>query len=168
MMVTWVRGHFKDVHGSLSFDPDNPASISLEATISASAIWTGEPQRDAHLCSGDFLDVASYPAITFKSSDSHRIGASDYEVAGNLSIRGVTRLVTLELHYLGKWRTPYNEARVTRLGFTGETKLNRHDFEVNWNSSMEDGGMVVGDEVLIALDVEAILETELRPLLGRA
>jgi len=168
MMVTWVRGHFKDIHGSISFDPENPAGISLEAAISSFGIWTGEPQRDQHLRSADFLDVASYPAITFKSTESRRFGAADYEVTGDLNIRGFTRLVTFEVHYLGKWRTPYNDARVSRVGFTGEAKINRHDFGVSWNSSMENDGRVVGDDVLITLDVEAILETELRPILERS
>src|SRR5262249_13725159 len=167
MMVTWVRGHFKDIHGSISFDPENPADISLEATISSSGIWTGEPQRDEHLRSADFLDVASYAAIDFKSTASRRFGATDYEVTGNLRIRGVSRPVTLNLHYLGKWRTPYNDARVTRVGFSGKTKINRQDFGVSWNSTMENGGLVVGDDVLITLDIEAILETELRPILER-
>ena len=168
MMVTWVRGHFKDIHGSLSFDPENPADISLEATISSSGLWTGEPQRDEHLRSADFFDVPNHPTITFKSADGRRAGATDYEVTGNLSIRGVTRPVTLELHYLGKWRTPYNDARVTRVGFTGNTKLNRQDFGVSWNSSMESDGLVVGDDVLITLDIEATLETELRSILERS
>ena len=167
MMVTWVRGHFKDIHGTISFDPENPADVSLEATISSSGIWTGEPQRDEHLRSADFLDVASHTAVAFKSTAGRRIGATDYEVTGNLTIRGVSRPVTLELHYLGKWRTPYNDARVTRIGFAGKTKINRHDFGVSWNSSMENGGLVVGDDVFITLDVEAILETELRPILER-
>ncbi len=167
MMVTWVRGHFKNVHGSLEFDPDNPATLSIAATLSASDIWTGEPQRDAHLRSADFLDVADYPTITFHSTQAERVGASDYEVTGDLTIRGVTRPVTLALRYLGRWRTPYNEAQVTRVGFTGGTRINRHDFGVSWDSAMEDAGLVVGAEVPITLDVEAILESELNPILGR-
>jgi polyisoprenoid-binding protein YceI len=168
MMVTWVRGHFKDIHGNLEFDPDNPAALSLQATIAARNLWTGEPQRDEHLRSADFLDVAHHPAITFQSSESERVGASDYAMTGNITIRGVTRPVTLDLHYLGRWKTPYNEARVTRVGFTGKTRLDRHDFAVNWNSLMENAGRVVGTEVLITVDVEAILEAELRPILERA
>jgi polyisoprenoid-binding protein YceI len=165
MMVTCVRGHFKDVHGTLEFDPDNPAPLSMEATLSASNIWTGEPQRDEHLRSADFLDVAHYPKITFKSTKTERIGASDYQVTGGLAIRGVTRPVTLDWRYLGRWRTPYSEARVTRVGFTGATSINRYHFGVSWNSQMENAGMVVGSDVLITVDVEAILETELRPIL---
>jgi polyisoprenoid-binding protein YceI len=164
MMVTWVRGHFKNVHGSLEFDPDNPASLSMELTIAASDIWTGESQRDEHLRSADFLDVASYPTITFKSTRAGRAGAIEYNLTGDLIIRGVTQPVTLDLRYLGRWRTPYNDARVTRVGFTGVAKINRLDFGVNWNSSMENGGVVVGSDVLITVDVEAILDTDLRAI----
>ncbi|HKW85783.1 MAG TPA: YceI family protein, partial [Nitrospiraceae bacterium] len=167
MMVTWVRGHFKDVHGSLEFDPENPATLSMAATITAAGIWTGEPQRDEHLRSADFLDVVNHPAITFQSTKSERTGGSDYLLTGELAIRGITRPVVLSLRYLGRWRTPYNDARVTRVGFTGETTINRHDFGVSWNSSLENAGSVVGSEVLITLDAEAILEAELRPILDR-
>jgi polyisoprenoid-binding protein YceI len=165
MMVTWVRGHFKDIHGSLEFDPDSPTTLSLQATIAAAKLWTGEPQRDEHLRSADFLDVANHSEIRFQSSKAERVGANDYEVAGDLSVRGVTRPVSLDLHYLGLWRTPYNQARVTRVGFSGKTRINRHDFDVRWNSSMENGGVVVGTDVLITLDVEAILEPELQAAL---
>ncbi len=168
MMVTWVRGHFKDIHGSLEFDPDNPATLSMSVQIAAPKLWTGEPQRDEHLRSADFLDVANHPAITFQSTRAERVGASDYEVTGHLTIRGVTRSVTVDMHYLGRWRTPYYEARVTRVGFTGTARINRHDFSVNWNSPMENVGVVVGSDVLITVDVEAILEAELRSVLERA
>jgi polyisoprenoid-binding protein YceI len=168
MMVTWVRGHFKDIHGSLEFDPDNPATLSMSVQITAAKLWTGEPQRDDHLKSADFLDVANHPTITFQGKNAQRVGASDYELVGDLTIRGVTRSLSLDLHYLGRWKTPYNEARVTRVGFTGTARLDRHDFGVKWNASMEDAGVVVGSEVLITVDVEAILESELRPILERA
>jgi polyisoprenoid-binding protein YceI len=127
----------------------------MEATISAAGIWTGEPQRDEHLRSVDFLDVTNHPTITFKSTKAERIGGTEYQLTGELTIRGVTRHVTLTLRYLGRWRTPYNDARVARLGFTGETRINRHDFAVSWNSQMEDAGTVVGSDVVITIDVEA-------------
>jgi polyisoprenoid-binding protein YceI len=167
MMVTWVRGHFKNIHGSLEFDPNNPATLSLEATITAAGLWTGESQRDDHLRSADFLDAATHAAIRFRTTKADRIGASDYALTGDLTIRGVTRSNSLNLRYLGMWRTPYNEAQVTRVGFTGGTQINRHDFGVSWNASMENGGLVVGNEVLITVDVEAILDSELRPILER-
>src|SRR5947208_4945169 len=84
MMVTWVRGHFKDVHGTLEFDPDNPSTLSVGVTIAAQNLWTGERERDNHLRSADFLDVATHPTITFRSTGAERVGASDYEVTGDL------------------------------------------------------------------------------------
>jgi polyisoprenoid-binding protein YceI len=167
MMVCWVRGHIKDVHGSLEFDPDNPTRLSIEATLQAQKLWTGEPQRDDHLRSGDFLDAGKHPTITFKSTSSKCVGASDYEVAGELTVRGVSRPVVLQMHYLGKWRTPFwtdagDAGPVTRVGFVGEARINRHDFLVSWNGQLEGGGVVVSDEVYIKVDVEALLEAELK------
>src|SRR5215470_1128892 len=94
MMVTHVRGHFKNIHGSLEFDPANPAASSVEATIEAATIWTGEPARDEHLRSEDFLDVEKFPSITFRSSRVDLVGTNDYRVTGDLTIRGVTRPVS--------------------------------------------------------------------------
>ena len=172
MMVSWVRGHFKDVHGSLEFDPDNPAQLSIEVTIQAHKLWTGEPQRDDHLRSGDFLDVGKFPTISFKTSSSKCVGANDYEVSGDLSIRGIRRPVVLEMHYLGKWSTPFwtdkgDTGPVMRVGFTGETRINRGDFQVSWNGQLENQGLVVGNEVLIKVDVEALLETDLKRALQK-
>jgi polyisoprenoid-binding protein YceI len=159
MMVTWVRGHFKNVHGTLDFDLENPAGLALQATLQAKELWTGETQRDDHLRSADFLDVAHHPTITFRSTHAERTGCNHYKVSGELSVRDVTRPVILDMEYQGTWKTPYNQGRVTRVGFTGTTRINRQDFRVSWNSAMENGGIVVADEVLITLDVEAILET---------
>ena len=109
MMVSNVRGHFKDVHGTLNFDPKSPASSSVEVVIDARQIWTGEPARDAHLRSADFLDVENFPEIRFCGNQVVVIGEVDYRVTGNLTIRGVARPVTLEVHYLGQWQTPWWE-----------------------------------------------------------
>src|SRR5438128_2700308 len=172
MMVSWVRGHFKDVHGSLEFDPDNPVHLSIDTTIQAQKLWTGEPQRDDHLRSSDFLDVGKHATISFKSTGSKCLGANDYEVSGDLTIRGIRRPMLLEMHYLGKWKTPYwtdagDTGPVTRVGFVGEGRINRHDFGVNWNGQLENGGVVVSDEVFIKVDVEALLEPELQRALQR-
>jgi polyisoprenoid-binding protein YceI len=165
MMVTWVRGHFKDIHGSLEFDPDNPKGLALEATIKAAGLWTGEPQRDDHLRSADFLDATRFPTITYRSVGVERASAGDYRLTGELTIRGVKRTVPLDMTYTGKWKTPYDRGTVTRVGFTGRGRLNRHDFRVSWNSPMENDGDVVAADVWLTLDVEAILDTELQPLL---
>jgi polyisoprenoid-binding protein YceI len=173
MMVSWVRGHFKHVHGSLEFDPENPMTLALEVHIQASKLWTGEQQRDDHLRSGDFLDVGKHPAITFKSTGSQCVGANDFLVTGDLNIRGISRPVVLEMHYLGKWSTPYwtdagDAGPVTRVGFMGETHINRHDYKVNWNGQLDNGGVVVSDEVYIKVDVEAMLESELNRALQKS
>src|SRR5262245_51630588 len=167
MMVCWVRGHFKDVHGMLEFDPDRPTQLAVEATIDTHKLWSGEPQRDEHLRSGDFLDAGRYPAITFKSTSSQCVGTSDYKVSGDLTIRGISRPIVLDMHYLGKWKTPYwtdagDAGPITRVGFLGEARINRHDFQVSWNGQLAEGGVVVGDDVLIQVDVEALLEAELK------
>ncbi len=172
MMVTWVRGHIKDVRGSLEFDPESPGQLAIEATLQAQKLWTGEPQRDDHLRSGDFLDAGKHPTISFKSTASQRVGSSDYQVSGDLTIRGVSRPVVLEMHYLGKWSTPYwtdagDAGPMARVGFVGEARINRHDFGASWNGQLEKGGVVVGDEVFLKLDVEALLEAELNRALKK-
>lgn len=164
MMVTWVRGHFKNVKGTMEFDPDKPGSASISVVIDAGQLWTGEPDRDAHLKSADFLDVANHPQIVFRSSGVQQLGANHFKLAGDLTIRGVTRPVVLDVTHLGQWATPYWEGGVdkgpiTRAGFHATTSINRHDFGVSWNSPMDRGGIVVGNEVWIEIDVEALRDT---------
>jgi polyisoprenoid-binding protein YceI len=163
MMVTYVRGHFKNVRGVLFFDPANPRTASVEATIDAAGIWTGEPDRDAHLRSADFLDVENYPKITFKGDHVEVIGKNDADITGDLTLRGITRTVTLHVRYLGQWQTPWWENGIdkgpkTRAGFVANTTINRFDFGVSWNAPLEKEGLVVGNSVEITIDAEAILE----------
>src|SRR5262249_28676176 len=143
-----VRGHFKDIHGTLEFDPERPEVASVEVTIDARRLWSGEPDRDAHLKSADFLDVEKHPTITFRGSTVTRVGDHDAKMLGELTIRGVTRPVTLDVRYLGQWKTPWWEEGVdkgpkTRAGFLASTRINRHDFGVSWNSTLDRGGLVV-------------------------
>jgi polyisoprenoid-binding protein YceI len=167
MMVTYVRGHFKNVSGSLVFDPENPAKSSAEVTIDAGTIWTGQPQRDLHLRSADFLDIENHPRITFKGDQVEVAGARDYILRGVLTIRGVSREVELNVSYLGQWRTPWWEEEdgqwidkgpKVRAGFVAKTRINRHDFGVSWNDVVDKGGVVVGNMIDITIDAEAILE----------
>src|SRR6266545_6452550 len=109
MMVTFVRGHFKNVRGTLEFDPDYPRNSSVEMKIEAKEIWTGVRERDDHLRSADFLDVEHHPQITFTGNQVEIIGGHDYAVTGDLMIRGVTRKSTLNVAYLGQWQTPWWE-----------------------------------------------------------
>ncbi len=163
MMVTFVRGHFKNVRGTLVFDPANPQATSVEVTIEAAEIWTGEPDRDTHLKSADFLDVEKHPKIVFKGNQVELTGATDAVLTGELTIRGVTRTVPLRVHYLGEWQTPWWEDGMdkgpkTRAGFVATTSINRHDFGVSWIGSLNKGGIVVGNTVEITIDAEAILD----------
>jgi polyisoprenoid-binding protein YceI len=167
MMVTYVRGHFKNVSGSLRFDPENPDQSSAEVTIDSGTIWTGEPQRDAHLRSADFLDAENHPRIIFKGDRVEVAGARDYILRGALTIRGVSREVELNVSYLGQWRTPWWEEKdgkwidkgpKVRAGFVAKTRINRHDFGISWNDVVDKGGVVVGNVIDITIDAEAILD----------
>ena len=158
-----ANDHFKDVHGTLEFDPENPHNSSVEVKIDARNIWTGVKDRDDHLRSADFLDVEHHPEITFKGNQVETKGEHDFAVTGDLTIRGVTRPACLNVSYLGEWETPWwedgvNKGPKTRAGFVATTKINRQDFGVSWQDRMDRGGIVVGNEIDITIDVEAILE----------
>ena len=152
MMITYVRGHFKNIGGSLEFDAARPEDARVEVRIAASTLWSGEPERDEHLRSEDFLHVERHPTIDFRSTKVEPVARNEYRVTGDLAIRGVTRPVTLDVRYLGQCRSPFDD---TRAGFTATARINRHDFGVSWNADLQDTGVVVGDDVLITLDIEA-------------
>jgi polyisoprenoid-binding protein YceI len=123
--------------------------------------WTGDLDRDAHLKSADFLDVGNHPKILFRSTRVDQVGASSYRVGGDLTIRGITRPVTLDVQYLGQWSTPYwedgvDKGPVIRAGFAASAVIHRHDFQCSWNAPLDRGGLVVGSEVYIDLDIEAL------------
>lgn len=163
MMVTFVRGHFKNVCGTLEFDPETPGSSRMRAIIQADTLWTGEPARDAHLKSPDFLDVQQHPTITFESERVEVLGPNDAKVHGLITIRGVTKPLALDVEFLGAWQTPWWENGVDqgprlRAGFVAKGRLNRRDFGVSWSAMLERGGTVVGDDVEVTIDAEAILE----------
>jgi polyisoprenoid-binding protein YceI len=163
MMVTNVRGHFKDVHGRLEFDEGHPVGGTVEVEIDARKLWTGEPARDAHLRSADFLDVEHHPEIRYRGRVTQLVSAHDWIVEGDVTIRGLTRPLRLRVSYLGAWQTPWWEGAVDlgpkrRAGFVAVCRINRHDFGVSWNSLLDRGGVVVSDEVEITIDAEAVLE----------
>ena len=153
MMITIVRGQYKNLKGTLYFDAADPARSSVEVKIEAANFSTEEAERDAHLRSADFLDVQNHPIIHFQSTHVEATGYSTYKITGNLTVRGTTRPVTLDAHYDGPVDTPYNN---TRIGFLATTRINREDFGVSWNSPMPGGGYVVAREVELTIDVEAI------------
>ena len=166
MMVTWVRGLFKDIHGQLELDWDRSLEATFAGEINATAIWTGEPARDEHLRSADFLDAANHPTISFAGRFRERTGATTFKAEVQLTIRGITHALPLDIVSLGEWRTPFwvgaeNKGELRRIGFEATTKLNRHDFGISWQDQLPGGGVVVGNEIELTLDVEAILLDDL-------
>lgn len=166
MMVTWVRGLFKDIHGRMEFDWDSCLSSTFEGEIDATKLWTGEPDRDAHLKSADFFDVESHPRIPFSGRLTERTGDTHFKAEAELTIRGTTLTVLLDVAHLGEWRTPFwegdeNKGEMRRMGFEATTRLDRHDFGVSWQDELPRGGVVVSNEVDVTLDVEAILLDDL-------
>jgi polyisoprenoid-binding protein YceI len=166
MMVTWVRGLFKDIHGTLELDWERCLDARFDGVIDATRLWTGEATRDAHLRSADFFDVENHPTITFKGRFTERTGSTAFKAAAELTIRGITRTVPLDIDYLGEWKTPFwvgdeNKGELHRIGFQATTRLNRHDFGVSWQDEIPGGGVVASNEIELALDVEAILMDDL-------
>jgi len=151
-MISNVKGEFSRITGSVEFDPSNPSAARVEATIESASVNTREPQRDSHLKSRDFLDVGRYPKISFLSKRIVSTGEDRYEIVGDLTIRGVTREVTLQVESL----TPEikDPDGLLRRGASATTRIERKDFGLTWNAVLESGGFVVGDEVDITIDVE--------------
>ena len=154
MMITNVRGHFSGITGVLTSDDQDATRSQVEASIPAASINTREPDRDTHLKSADFLDVEKFPTLTFASTNITRTGEGELEVEGDLTIHGVTRRVIFAVEGpTPPGKDPWGN---TRIGWTATTKINRKDFGLNWNAALETGGILVGDEVTLTLDVEAV------------
>ena len=153
MMVSNVSGEFAKVSGTVNGDQSAATGAAIEATIDAASINTREPKRDEHLKSADFLDVAKYPTITFKSRKIEAAGAGSFKVTGDLTLHGVTKEVVLDVSDV----TPAIKDPMgkTRAGAHATTKINRKDFGVNWSKTLDGGGVMVGDDVAITIDVEA-------------
>lgn len=160
MMVTTVRGQFQTISGTLDYDPENPTNASVNVTIEAASLVSGVIDRDNHLRSADFLDVENYPVITFNSTKVEVTGGDSANITGNLTVRGVTRPVTIKAEYLGQTNSPFGDVRA---GFSGRTKINREDFGLTWNMALEAGGVLVGKDITIDLDVEAVKVAEAVP-----
>lgn len=154
MMITNVKGHFTGVTGVLTLDEQDVTKSHVEATIDAASINTREADRDTHLKSADFLDVEKFPKLTFTSTRITRTGEGELQVEGDLTIHGVTRKVNFTVEGpTPPGKDPWGN---TRIGWTATTKINRKDFGLTWNTALETGGILVGDEVTITFDVEAI------------
>ncbi len=156
LMVSTVRGRFAEVQGEIDFEPGQAGKDYVEATINAASVSTNDEKRDGHLKSPEFFEVEKYPTITFKSKKVEWAGQEEFVVTGDLTIRDVTKEVTMDVEYSGQSKSPFGD---TRAGFSARTQINRKDFGLNWNVALEAGGVMVSDKVQIVLDVEAVLQT---------
>ena len=151
-MVTKVRGQYREFEGSLHLDGDNPAASHGEVTIKAASIDTGNRQRDDHIRSNDFLAIDRYPDIAFQTTSIEGDG-DEFKVMGDLTVRGVTRPVTVDVEFLGAGIDPWGN---TRVGFEGSTTINRKDWGVSWNLALEAGGVLVSDKVKLEFEIAAV------------
>jgi polyisoprenoid-binding protein YceI len=152
-MVTKVRGSFNEVEGKGHFDADDPSRSHLEVTIKADSIDTRNADRDAHLRSNDFFDMETYPEIRFVSTGVERVDHDTYRVTGDLTVKGVTKPVSVDLEYTGAALDPFGNQRI---GLEGQVKVNRKDWGLNWNAALETGGVLVSEKVTLEFDISAI------------
>ena len=157
MMIANVRGRFENFTGSVDFDEADPTRTSVNVQIEAASINTNEPKRDAHLRSPDFLDAENYPTIHFTSKEVKVLSAQRGQIIGDLTIRGVSNEVVLDVEYLGQSKSPWGTLNA---GFSASTKINRKDWGLAWNVALETGGVLVSDEMTIHIDVELIKQPE--------
>ena len=151
-MVTKVRGQFGAFTGTAHIDEATPASSKVDLSIDVTSVETGSADRDGHLKSGDFFDTETYPNITFVSTDVKRSG-SDWTITGDLTIKDVTKPVTIEFEQTGSAQDPFGNVRV---GFEGETTINRKDWGLTWNAALETGGVLVSEKIKLEFDISAI------------
>jgi polyisoprenoid-binding protein YceI len=157
MMVSTVRGQFRKYGGTVRIDPKDFSRSSFEGEVEVASVDTGNPDRDNHLRTGDFFDAPNHPKILFKSTRIEAKGGSEYRVTGDLTIRGVTKPVTLDVEFHGTQKDPYGR---NVAGVTARGTVNRKDFGVNWNAILETGGFAVSDKVTLELELEAAYAEE--------
>ena len=151
LMIANVKGRFADVAGTITAGADDPANVGVDVTIGVSSIDTRQEQRDAHLRSPDFFDADQWPAMQFTGKRTEGDTSGEFKLIGDLTIRDVTREVTLEVTNEGSTMDPWGNSR---MGFSAKGKIDRRDFGLTWNQALEAGGFVVGDEIKIAIDAE--------------
>ena len=151
-MVTKVRGHFDQFEGNAHVDTTTPANSSVTVTIEAASVTTGNEQRDGHLKTPDFFDIANYPQITFVSTNVER-DASEWDITGDLTINGVTKSVTIPFEETGSAKDPFGN---TRVGFEGDVTIDRTEWNLSFNAALETGGVLVSEKVKLEFDVSAI------------
>jgi polyisoprenoid-binding protein YceI len=152
-MVTKVRGSFKEFEGTAQVDGADPSKSSVQVTIKAASIDTRNEQRDGHLRTNDFLDAPNHPNLTFVSTGVRMIDDAHLEMSGDLTIKGVTRPVTIPFEFNGSAMDPMGNFR---MGFEGSTPIHRKDFGVNWNAALEGGGVLVSDKIVLEFEISAI------------
>jgi polyisoprenoid-binding protein YceI len=152
-MVAKVRGSFTDFAGSIIIDSDQPDSSNAVVTVKTGSLTTSNDERDGHLKSDDFLNIEQFPELSFASTKIAHTDGNDFTLTGDLTIRGTTHPVSVEVSYIGVHTDPWGG---TRIGFEGHTEISRKDFGLTWNVALEGGGVLVADKVKIELDVEAV------------
>lgn len=152
-MVTKVRGQFNEIEGHAHLDFDNPSASTAELTIQAASIDTRNEQRDGHLRANDFFDAPNHPQITFRSTQVEQLDDERFRLTGDLSIKGTTKPVTVDFEFAGSAKDPFGNLR---LGFDGSTTINRRDWGVTWNASLETGGVLVSDKVTLEFEISAV------------
>ena len=157
LMISTVRGRFHKFTATIDADEQNPTAAKIDVQIEAASIDTRDEKRDGHLRSPDFLDVEQFPYLTFKSTRVEQIDDSHAKLIGDLTIRDVTKPVVLNFEYAGQAKTPWG---ATSAGFSARTKINRKDWNLNWNVALETGGWLVGDQITINIDLELIKQVE--------
>ncbi len=153
LVIAKVHGRFTRWSGNLNYDPARPQAAAVEIRIEAASIDTSDAQRDAHLRSADFFDVENHPYLTFRSTRIEPDGEDRWQLAGELTIAGVTKPVALEVESLGMAKDPWGGQRA---GFSARTLIDRRDFGLTWNQALETGGVLVGEKIEISIDVEAM------------
>ena len=152
-MVTKVRGSFNEFEGTATINGTNPSESSVQVSITVDSIDTRNKQRDDHIRTNDFLDVANHPKITFASTSIEHDGGDDFQVTGDLTIRGITKSITIPLEFQGSASDPFGTERI---GFEGSVVINRKDWGVNWNAALEAGGVLVSDKVTLEFEISAV------------
>lgn len=150
-LVTKVRGIFREFQGTIVYDKNNPENSSVEFRIQAASIDTNNAKRDEHLRSPDFFEVAKFPEIVFVSKRVEKAGDQDYRVTGELTLHGVTKVITLPVTFDGEVKDPWGNVKA---GFSTQYRLNRKDFGIHWNQTLDTGGLLLGDEVDVTIHLE--------------
>jgi polyisoprenoid-binding protein YceI len=155
-----VRGRFQAFEGTITMDAAKPQASSVQFKIDAASIDTDNDKRDEHLRSSDFFDVANHPEITFTSESVRATGKDRYEVIGTLAMRGVAKKIVLPVAYLGAGKDPWGNVRA---GFSTIVTLNRKDFGISWNKALDSGGFLLGDDVIVTVDLESVKQQDQSP-----